>query len=109
MKSDSLTSPMPPIALEPHEWDQLASILQAHLPGRKVWAFGSRATGQRVKRFSDLDLAIEGQQLTLLESAVLAEAFDESRLPFKVDVVQLAALTPEFRARIAPSLVILQK
>jgi predicted nucleotidyltransferase len=105
MKSQTLT---PPIALEPPEWDQLLSILRTHLAGRKVWAFGSRATGQRVKRFSDLDLAIEGPELSLRESALLAEAFDESRLPFKVDVVQLAAITPEFRTRIQPSLVLIQ-
>lgn len=105
MKSEMLT---PPIALQPPEWDRLLSILRTHLAGRKVWAFGSRATGQRVKRFSDLDLAIEGPELSLHESALLAEAFDESRLPFKVDVVQLAAITPEFRTRIRPSLVLIQ-
>jgi predicted nucleotidyltransferase len=99
----------PPIAIAPHEWDQLLTILRTHLAGRKVWAFGSRATGQRLKRFSDLDLAIEGPELSLHESALLAEAFDESRLPFKVDVVQLAAITPEFRSRIEPEMVPIQE
>ena len=31
------------------------------MPNRKVWAFGSRATGT-TKPFSDLDLAILGDQ-----------------------------------------------
>jgi predicted nucleotidyltransferase len=63
-------------------------ILQAVVPGREVWAFGSRTTGnRRLKRFSDLDLAVEGK-LTWPERADLAEAFDESALPIKVDVVE---------------------
>jgi hypothetical protein len=40
--------------------------------------------------------------------AMLREALDESRLPFKVDVVQMATLTPEFCARIQPELVLVQ-
>jgi hypothetical protein len=43
------------------------------------------------------------------KSALLEEALDESRLPFKVDVVQAATLTPEFRARIERDLVLLQE
>jgi len=54
------------------------------------------------------DIAVGGEELALDEMAMLREALDESRLPFKVDVVQMAALTPEFRARIEPSLVLVQ-
>jgi len=101
-------SQKPPILIEPQQWEELSSILRAHLPGRRVWAFGSRATGQRVKRHSDLDLLIDGDSLSFKEGAFLDEALDESRLPFKVDVVQIASLTPEFRARIEPELVLVQ-
>ena len=38
----------------------------------------------------------------LCASMLEREALDESRLPFKVDIVDLATLTPEFRARIEP-------
>ncbi len=97
------------IALEPHQWQELSAILRSHLIGRKVWAFGSRATRRRVKRFSDLDLVIDGPELSLRDSAMLAGALDESRLPFKVDVVELWSLTPEFRARIEPEMVLVQE
>ena len=100
--------PKPPILIEPHEWAELSSILSARLPGRRVWAFGSRATGRLVKRFSDLDLLIEGESLSLREAALLDEDLDESRLPFKVDVVDLSAITPDFRARIEPEMVLVQ-
>lgn len=108
MASETKTPALPPIVIEPHEWEELTAILRTHLHGRRVWAFGSRATGRRVKRFSDLDLAIEDEGLTLKELALLEEALDESRLPFKVDVAGLSSLTPEFRARIQSEMVLLQ-
>lgn len=104
MGTDIRTPPLPPIVVQPHEWEELSGILRALLPGRKVWAFGSRATAQR---FSDLDLAVEGE-LDLRQLAKLEEALDESRLPFKVDVAQMAWLTPEFRKRIEAEMVLLQ-
>jgi len=75
-------------------------ILQARVPDRPVYAFGSRATG-RAHRRSDLDLAIGGEhELPLRSRAELAEDFTESDLPIFVDVIDLNELTPEFRQRI---------
>ncbi len=83
-------------------------VLQTVIPGREVWAFGSRATQSRMlKRFSDLDLAVEGK-LTWPERAGLAEAFDESLLPIKVDVVELGLVDAEFRERIEKDFVVVQ-
>jgi len=64
------------------------NILRAHLlQSTKAWIFGSRATG-RVRRYSDLDLAIDaGRQLTLDEIAKLSEAFSDGDLPYKDDLV----------------------
>ena len=63
-------------------------ILHAHLPRSvKVWVFGSRATG-RARRYSDLDLAIDAnRRLTLDEIAGLNEAFSDSDLPYRVDLI----------------------
>ena len=101
------TTPAPPIVIEPHQWQELSAILRTHLPGRRVWAFGSRATGRRMRRFSDLDLAVGGEELTLELLDTLRQALDESRLPFKVDIVDLATVSAEFRARIEPEMVLL--
>ena len=59
--------------------------IPVHLPARvQVRVFGSRATG-RSWRYSDLDLAIDaGRWLTVDETAVLADAFDESDLPVSI-------------------------
>jgi hypothetical protein len=78
------------------------AILDAHLPaGAAVWVFGSRVNG-RARRYSDLDLAIDaGRRLTVDETAILREAFDECDLPYRVDIIDWQAVTPEFRSLIA--------
>jgi predicted nucleotidyltransferase len=77
-------------------------ILRANLPAEvKVWVFGSRASG-RARRYSDLDLAIDaGRPLTLDEAASLADAFSESDLTYRVDVVDWRAIDDRFRQIIA--------
>ena len=80
--------------------EQLAtvrSILDRFLPGRTVWVFGSRST-RRAKAYSDLDLALlGGTPVPLADLSALAEAFSESDLPFKVDLVDWATTSDEFR------------
>jgi type I restriction enzyme S subunit len=90
-----------PIAVAPQEWKIVQSILKAIVPDRAVWAFGSRARFA-AKPYSDLDLAVvDVEPLSLEESARLHEAFTQSDLPYKVDVVDWAATSPEFQALIA--------
>jgi predicted nucleotidyltransferase len=65
---------------------------------------GSRATGG-ARLYSDLDLAIDaGRPLTLDEIARLSEAFRDSDLPYKVDVVDWHSIDERFRQTIDPSL-----
>ena len=83
-------------------------ILRANFSGgAKTWVFGSRATG-RARRYSDLDLAVDaGRKLTLDETAILAEAFSESDLPCRVDVVDWHNIDDGFRRMIAAERVLL--
>jgi len=99
----------PPVAMEPHEWEIVAAILREFAPGRTVWAYGSRATGERVKRYSDLDLALDGPAFAEQEEWRLEEAFDESRLPFKVEFQRLDSMSEEFRKRVEKDFVLVQK
>src|SRR5205823_8281589 len=56
----------------------------------------------RSRRYSDLDLAIDaGRPVTLDELAQLAEAFRESDLPYKVDIVDWRSIDDRFRQMIA--------
>ena len=92
--------------LEPRYLHIVRYILRQHVPGRDVWVFGSRATGVRLKQFSDLDLAVSGE-LSIAEAGALAEAFDESILPMKVDVVALDSVATDFAERIRKDFVAL--
>lgn len=91
---------MPKIDVEAPDLRTVVEILRKHLPTRKIVAFGSRVTG-RAKRFSDLDLAILGDDpvpsSVLAALAALADEFDESTLPFKVDLVDWATTAESFR------------
>lgn len=82
------------------EFQIVQRILADLVPGRPVYIFGSRVTGQ-ARRRSDLDLAIGGDgPLGTGLMSDLSEAFDESDLPIEVDVVDVAQATSTFRARI---------
>ena len=80
----------------------------AYFDPRRVILFGSRARGQ-AKPHSDLDLAIiTGEPLPLSTLAALAEAFSESDLPWRVDVVDWSTTSEPFRKIIARDKVVLQ-
>jgi predicted nucleotidyltransferase len=87
-----------PIDVAPEHRRLVSAILRAHLPAEaRAWVFGSRVSG-RARRYSDLDLAIDaGRPLSLDELARLAEAFRESDLPYRVDVVDWRGLDDRFR------------
>ena len=92
-----MSETVPPVDLRPDHWAIVRSILRQEVPDRKVLAFGSRATWT-AKNYSDLDLAILGDEpLALDVSSALAEAFSESDLPFKVDLVDWARIDDTFR------------
>jgi len=91
-----MTTPVPAIEIQPDHWAIVHDILRNHVPSLEVWAFGSRAR-RAAKPYSDLDLAIiTHEPLSLEVSAAMAEAFSESDLPWKVDIVDWATTSPEF-------------
>ena len=88
-----------PIDIRPVDLAIVQDILRAVLPATaKVYVFGSRALWT-TKDGSDLDVAIDvGRRLTREESLDLADAFEESDLPYKVDVVDLHNVSESFKA-----------
>ena len=77
-------------------------VLARHLPdGVRVWVFGSRATWA-TKDSSDLDLALEGDGAIPVRSlAELEAAFEDSDLPYVVDVVDVKRIGERFRKIVA--------
>lgn len=106
MKSDS---DIPPIALNLRDWKVVKRILNDCVPEYTVWAFGSRVTGT-AKTFSDLDIVILAENPLTLESlATITDAFNESDLPIRVDVVDWAATGTSFREIIRQNYVVIQQ
>ncbi|MFM7523159.1 MAG: nucleotidyltransferase family protein [Betaproteobacteria bacterium] len=90
-------SEKPDIALSDTEWTIVQKILHKHLRNHHVWAFGSRTTG-RHHALSDLGLAIIGDHaLSFASLGELRQAFDESDLPWKVDLVDWHDIGEDFR------------
>ena len=83
MKTDS-------IALEPRYVEQLRALIKRAMAGTcgTVRLFGSRARGNPHKA-SDIDLAVQIPQDRAFIIGRLRELFEESTIPFTVDVVDL--------------------
>ena len=94
-RNEPLTSP---VDIRPDQLETVQDILLKHLPaGVRVWVFGSRANWT-TKDASDLDLALEGKgQLNHKMLGTLKDAFENSALPYAVDVVDLNRIGRSFK------------
>ena len=97
------------IDLNPHHLETVRRILAEHVPACEVRAFGSRATWT-AKDYSDLDLAVVGAG-SLHRGALgrLKDAFEDSDLPIRVDVLDWHAISESFRNAIAQDCVVVQE
>ena len=80
----------------------LTESLASHGGGQdlQAWVFGSRATGH-ARPYSDLDILIsQPRPLDWRARADLADAFEASSLPFRVDVVEESCLAPGIAPRV---------
>jgi predicted nucleotidyltransferase len=97
------------IDLRPDYLELVKTILRKHLPETaKVYVFGSRSKGT-AKLFSDLDLAIDvdGKKLPTKVLSSLLSDFEESNLPYKVDVIDFNDISAEFQEIVGKDKVLL--
>ncbi|MFZ5594785.1 MAG: nucleotidyltransferase family protein [Pseudomonadota bacterium] len=90
---------------------QVRALLRAHVPDAEVWAYGSRVSGGGHEA-SDLDLVLRNPQNLSEETRSLAElkeAFSESNLPIRVDVLDWARIPPGFHREIERAHVVVQE
>lgn len=97
------------IDLKPEYLATVKEILHRHLPpSATVWLFGSRAKGN-AKKYSDIDLLIDlNAPISIKIMAKLSLAFEESDLPYKVDLADAAAISEAFRKNIQAQLILLE-
>ncbi len=98
LKKDKNCNVNKSIDIRPVDLKIVQTILSRNLPqNARVYVFGSRALGT-TKRASDLDLAIDlGRALDRKENTQLVLAFEDSDLPYKVDVVDLHTVEDSFK------------
>ncbi|MDR0869986.1 MAG: nucleotidyltransferase domain-containing protein [Planctomycetaceae bacterium] len=78
----------------------ILSVFRKYSEVERAVLFGSRATGKH-KPASDADFALEGQNITFRTLCRLAADFDESPLPYRVDLVLLnSSVAPELLEQI---------
>jgi|SRR6516165_7342183 predicted nucleotidyltransferase len=89
------------IYLEERHLNEVRKILSSY--PYTFYAFGSR-TKRTHKKLSDLDICYK-DAIPTLTVAEIREKFDESSLPFKVDLVDFNHASPEFQKAIENDLV----
>lgn len=73
------------IDITPEQREMLLALLERHLPGVSVWAYGSRVKGS-ARPNSDLDLVVFTTPAQRPHVSELKDALDESNIPFRVDL-----------------------
>ena len=97
------------IDLSPQHLQTVRAILDRHVPNCEVRAFGSRVSGP-AKSYSDLDLAVVAPtKLNPDTLRHLKEAFEESDLPFRVDVLDWHETSAEFQKVIEKDYEVVQR
>lgn len=95
----------PTLSIDPAHRLIIETLLTTYLPlNTQVWVFGSRATGT-ARQFSDLDLLLDwnSKPFPYQIKLQMMEAFDESELPYKVDLVDFNDISESFKQHIFAS------
>ena len=82
------------------------ALLERHLPNTAAWVYGSRATWTSRPQ-SDLDMVVFAPPEQDRHVSDLKEAFEESTLPFRVDLFVWDAVPEQFREHIKRDHVVL--
>jgi type I restriction enzyme S subunit len=93
------------IDIEPYHLQMVRDVLAEHLPHKLVWAYGSRVKWN-ASHTSDLDCVVFGADDTALYNA--KEAFDESEIPFNVQILSWETAPADFKDNIKQKYYILQ-
>ena len=98
-----------PVDISTSQLGLVCDILHKHLPaGTRVWAFGSRAKWETTDA-SDLDLAVENDKPIDHNTLInLSIDFDDSVLPYTVDVADLKTVNSKFKKIIDDQKVLLE-
>lgn len=95
------------IELSADQFKTVKQLIEQYLPNTEVWAYGSRVKN-KASTYSDLDLVAfttEQQKLALFN---LKQAFEDSSLPFRVDIFAWDELPDSFQENIKTEHILFQ-
>lgn len=78
--------------------------ISKYLSNFEIYLFGSRAKGT-ARKYSDIDIAILSDELTSDIKLKLEANFENSTLPYKIDIIDLKTISHEFKNLIKDSLI----
>jgi len=85
------------IKISEKELQTVKTILKNYAPNFEVLVFGSRVSGN-THEHSDLDIALRGsEKIDLLILADIRDEFQNSNIPFRVDIIDFNRVSPEFQ------------
>ncbi len=87
------------IDITAEERKTVLALLEQHIPGAAAWVYGSRANWTSRPQ-SDLDLVVFPKPEQRQSVGGLREAFEESNLPFRVDLFVWDEVPASFRRQI---------
>lgn len=94
------------IDIEPEHLKMVQSVFARNLPFKQVWAYGSRVKFT-ARKTSDLDCAVFGA--TDSEIFKAQEAFDESDIPFEVQLLNWETIPDDFKENIKKEYFVLRR
>ncbi len=87
------------LQLSPHHAAIVRTLLHQYVPSAEVWVYGSRAKGT-ARPSSDLDLVVFAATNKPADIDALREAFEDSDLPFRVDLFVWDEIPESFKPNI---------
>lgn len=85
------------IAIEKEQLEIVRKILKKYVPKAEIRIFGSRYKHTN-KEYSDIDIAIvQADKIDMKLYSEMKEAFEESNLKYRVDLVEWNTISEEFK------------
>ena len=99
-----------PISIDSNHLETVKRILDLHFNGLEVLAYGSRVSGVNLTPDADLDIVVVSEKPISLEDMISVEkAFAETKLPFRVDIVDWAKLPESLQKAIKKEHAVIQE
>lgn len=81
----------------------IKEVIFKYLQECKIYLFGSRAKG-KARKYSDIDIALNSKYLDEIILLKIKNEFENSTLPYEVDVLDLNNISESFKKHIIDNL-----